>query len=167
MSKIDKTQIENFKNTLNKKVLLGGLAILMCLALIIVCSFSSFFIDPKRWQTTEFLTDELIIVAIVIMSMVSVMAMGQSSNAQNPLSRIAKARVEFFKSLAEVVKRNVNSFRQWIRKRLQPDDIKTIKKRRLRNIGIDDDFYAFFLNGYFYVPTSFYGVSVIMDVARL
>ena len=34
-------------------------------------------------------------------------------------------------------------------------------------VGIYDDFYAFFLNGYFYVPTSFYGVSVIMDVARL
>ena len=141
MSKITRTQFEQFKNTLNKKVLLGGLAILMCLALIIVCSFSAFLIDPRRWQTSEFLTDELIIVAIVIMSMVSLMFMSQSSNAQNPLSRIAKARVAFFASLDIVIKKNVNAFRQWIRKRLQPDDIKTIKKRRLRRIGIDDDLY--------------------------
>ena len=141
MNKIDKTQWEDFRNRLNKKVILGAFAILMCLALIIVCSFSAFIIDPKRIATTEFLTDELIIVAIVIMSMVSVMFMGQSSNAQNPLSRISKARGKFFASLAIVENKNVNAFRQWVRKRLQPDDIKTIKKRRLRNIGIDDDFY--------------------------
>ena len=134
----NKTQLENFKNTLNKKVLLGGFSILMCLALIIVCSFSAFIIDPSRWQTREFLTDELIIVAIVIMSMVSVMFMGQSSNAQNPLSRIAKARVEFFKSLDVVNERNVNAFRQWVRKVLQPEDVRTIKTRRLRKLGIDE-----------------------------
>ena len=136
--KLDSTQIEKVKHVLNKKVLLGGLAILMCLALIIVCSFSAFFIDPSRWQTKEFLTDELIIVAIVIMSMVSVMAMGQSSNAMNALSRISKARVAFFASLKAVEDRNVNAFRQWVRKVLQPEDIETIKLRRLRNAGVGD-----------------------------
>ena len=133
-------RVEAIKNV-NKKIVLGIFSILMCLALIVVCSFTNFIIDPKQWQTTEFLTDELIIAAIVIMSMVSVMFIGQASNAQNANSRLAKSRSEFFKSVEKVIAKGVNFFRQWIRKVLQPDDIKTIKKRRLRHIGIDDDLY--------------------------
>ena len=110
----------------------------MCLGLIIVCSFVPFIIDPSRWQTNEFLTDELIICAIVIMSMVSLMFIAQAGNAQNEQSRIAKARVSFFASLKTVIDRNVNAFRQWIRKILQPEDIQIIKERRLRALGIDD-----------------------------
>ena len=141
MKKIEKAQWEDFRNKLNKKVILGAFAILMCFALIVVCSFSAFIIDPTRIATAEFWTDELIIIAIVIMSMVSVMAMGQSNNAANPLSRISKARSSFFISLKKVEERNVNAFRQWIRKRLQPEDINTIKNRRLRKLGIDDVLY--------------------------
>ena len=129
-----KTNVDRIK-TVNKKIVLGIFSILMCLALIVVCSFTNFIIDPKQWQTEEFLTDELIIVAIVIMSMVSVMFIGQASNAQNPDSRLAKSRVSFFDSLKKVIDKNVNAFRQWIRKVLQPDDIKTIKKRRRKFIS--------------------------------
>lgn len=124
--------------TLNKKIVLGIFSILMCLALIVVCSFTNFIIDPKQWQTKEFLTDELIIVAIVIMSMISVMFIGQAGNAQNADSKLAKARVEFFKSVAEVIAKGVSAFRQWIKKVLQPDDVKSVKERRLRQLGIDD-----------------------------
>ena len=138
MSKFDKTQWEQFKNKLNRKIVLGAFAMLMCLALIIVCSFSEFIIDPRRIATNEFLTDELIIIAIVIMSMVSAMAMAQSSNAQNPLSRISKSRVVFFNSLKVIEDKNVNAFRQWVRQRLQPEDVVTIKVRRLRALGIND-----------------------------
>lgn len=137
MGKI-KTEAEKFKKTVNKKVLLGIFSILMCMGLIIVSSFVPFFIDPRQWQTKQFLTDELIISAIVIMSMVSVMFIGQASNAQNENSRIAKSRVKFFSSLDTVIQKGINSFRQWIRKVLQPEDIQIIKERRLRNLGLDD-----------------------------
>lgn len=133
-----KTEAEKIKKGINKKVILGMFSILMCLGLIIVSSFVPFFIDPRQWQTKQFLTDELIICAIVIISMVSVMFIGQASNAQNPESRVAKARVEFFASLKTVIAKGVSAFRQWIRKVMQPEDVQTIKERRLRHIGIDD-----------------------------
>lgn len=137
MGKI-RTEVEKFRKGVNRKVLLGVFSILMCLALIAVCSFVPFVIKPENWQTNEFLTDELIISAIVIMSMVSVIFIGQANNAQNELSRIAKSRVDFFASLEVVIERNVNAFRQWVRKVLQPEDIKVIKERKLRSLGIDD-----------------------------
>lgn len=133
-----KTQYEKIKKGINKKVLLGIFSILMCLGLIVVCSFVPFIIKPENWQTNEFLTDELIISAIVIMSMVSVMFIAQSSNAQKDGSNIAKARSEFFASLKDVIAKGINAFRQWIRKVLQPDDILSIKERKVRNLGIDD-----------------------------
>ena len=133
-----KTEIEKFRKGVNKKVLLGLFSIFMCLGLIIVCSFVPFIIDPGQWQTNQFLTDELIISAIVIMSMVSLIFISQSNNAQNERSNIAKARVEFFASLKTVIASGVNAFRQWIKKILQPEDIQIIKERRLRNLGIDD-----------------------------
>ena len=117
-----KTEAERLKKTVNKKVLLGIFSILMCMGLIIVSSFVPFIIDPRKWQTKQFLTDELIICAIVIMSMVSVMFIGQASNAQNEQSRIAKSRVKFFDSLDKVIAKGINAFRQWIRKVLQPED---------------------------------------------
>ena len=124
------TQIEKLREKANRKVLLGIFSILMCFGLITVCSFSRYIIDPSQWQTNEFLTDELIISAIVIMSMVSVMFIGQSSNAQNEKSRIAKARVKFFDSLKDVIAKGINSFIQWIKKVMQPEDIEIIKERR-------------------------------------
>ena len=132
------TQVEKFREKINKKVLLGLFSLLMCLGLIIVCSFVPFIIDPRRWQTNEFLTDELIISAIVIMSMVSVMFIGQANNAQSERSNIAKARAEFFVSVKTVIAKGVNAFRQWIRKVLQLEDVQTIKERKLRGLGIDD-----------------------------
>lgn len=133
-----RTEVEKFRKGVNKKVLLGIFSLLMCLGLIIVCSFVPFIIDPSQWQTNEFLTDELLVSAIVIMSMVSFMFIAQASNAQNEDSRIAKARRDFFASVKLVIERGVNAFRQWIRKILQPEDVQAIKERRLRNLGIDD-----------------------------
>lgn len=133
-----KTEAERIKKTVNKKILLGVFSILMCVGLIIVSSFVPFIIDPKRWQTKQFLTDELIICAIVIMSMVSAMFIGQAGNAQNKDSNLAKARTKFFASLELVIAMGINAFRQWIKKILQPEDIRTIKERKLRSLGIDD-----------------------------
>jgi len=137
MAKI-KIEFEKIAKGINRKIFLGLFSIFTCLALIVVSSFVPFIIDPKRWQTNEFLTDELLIAAIVIMSMVSAVFIGQAGNAQNPESKLAKSRSAFFKSLDIIVGKNVNAFRQWVRKRLQPEDVKTVKERRLRRLGIDD-----------------------------
>ena len=138
MAKNFKEQAEKFRSGLNKKVLLGVFSIFMCLGLIIVCSFVPFVIDPKQWQTNQFLTDELIISAIVIMSMVSLMFIAQASNAQNEQSNLAKARRDFFASVKEVISKGISAFRQWVKKVLQPEDVQTIKERKLRALGIDD-----------------------------
>lgn len=124
------------KKFVNRKILLGISSLVICIALIAVCSFVPFIIDPSRWQTTEFLTDELIIVAIVMFAMVSAMFIGQTSNAQNENSNLAKSRSRFFNSIQLVT--NINAFNQWVRKVLQPKDIKNMQERLMRQAGIED-----------------------------
>lgn len=119
-----------------RKVVLGISALLTCLLLIAVTSFIPFLIDPKRWQTSEFLTDELIIVAITIISMVSALFIGQSMNAAQDQSNLAKARSKFFDLVKKIT--NFNGFNQWVKKVLQPNDIKEMKIRELRSIGVED-----------------------------
>lgn len=127
---------EKAKKLFNRKVVLGLSALLVCAILIGVCSFIPFIIDPKQWQTTEFLTDELIICAIIITSMISMMFIGQAGNAQKDNSDIAKARVNFFASVKLIV--NITGFCQWIKKVFQPKDIQTMKERIMREVGITD-----------------------------
>lgn len=124
------------KKRINKKILLGASSLLITAIFIGICSFVPFLIDPSGWQTVDFLTNELIIVAIVIFSMVSTIFMGQASNAQSEESNIAKARSKFFVSLAKIT--NINSFNQWVKKKLQPNDIRDIRIRMLRQAGVDD-----------------------------
>lgn len=129
---------ERTKKTItNRKIMLGASAILVCVFLIAVCSFVPFIIDPTKWGTNEFITDELITIAIVISSMVGAIFIGQASNAQNEQSRIAKARSEFMKTV-EVVNQNVNRFIQWVKSIMQPNDLESIKRRKLRAIGVED-----------------------------
>lgn len=127
---------EKVKRYMNKKILLGISSLLICIALIAVCSFVPFIIDPTQWQTTEFLTDELIIVAIVIFAMVSSMFIGQASNAQNDKSNLAKERTNFFASKDKII--NINAFNQWVKKVMQPNDIQSMKARILRQAGVED-----------------------------
>lgn len=124
------------KKLFNRKIILGVASLLIAVILIAVCSFVPFIIDPTRWQTTEFLTDELIVCAIVIFSMVSAVFIGQASNGQNEESNLAKARVNFFASVKRITDRN--AFAQWVKKVLQPSDVRSIKERRLRENGIED-----------------------------
>ena len=136
--KIDNAKMERAKKTLlNRKIMLGVSAILVCIVLVAVCSFMPFIIDPSRWQTNEFLTDELITIAIVISSMVGAIFVGQASNAQDERSRISKARVEFFASV-KLVNEQVNKFIQWVRKVFQKEDLESIKQRQLRAVGLTD-----------------------------
>lgn len=131
-----KIDTEKVKKYMNRKVLIGASSLLICVALIAVCSFVPFIIDPTRWQTAEFLTDELIIVAIVIFAMVASVFIGQAGNANNGNSNIAKARVKFFDSVVKIT--NINAFNQWTRKVLQPKDIENMHKRILRQAGVED-----------------------------
>lgn len=132
----DLTQNEKIKKFTSRKVLLGLFAVFICAILIGVCSFVPFIIDPNQWMTTKFLTDELIICAIVIFSMVAFMFVGQAANALRDESNLAKARTKFFECIKKIT--NIFGFHQWVKKVLQPRDIQTIKERRLRAIGITE-----------------------------
>lgn len=123
-------------NKQNKKIILGVGALICCIGIIVLCSFFPFVIDPNRWQTTEFLSDELIVSAIVIFSIVCVMYIGQAYNAQNPDSNIAKAKVAFYNTSSRIT--DINAFEQWIERVLQPNDIRQEKETLLRRCGIDD-----------------------------
>lgn len=132
----DSSKYDKIRFRMNRKIVLGGLALLSCVILIAVCSFVPFSIDPSRWMTTEFLTDELMIVAIVIFSMVATMFIGQASNAQNELSNLAKARSSFFESVKRVT--NISAFGQWVRNVMQPNDIRNMQNRIMRHAGIEN-----------------------------
>lgn len=123
----------------NKKVTLGIAALICLIGIIALCSFFPFIIDPSRWQTEEFLSDELIIVAIVIFATICLMLIAQASNAMNPKSKIAQSRVRFASSVSKIIEgKRINAFGQWVKKVLQPCDIRSAKERRLVKAGIDD-----------------------------
>lgn len=121
---------------LNKKIVLGILAMILALAFIVISSFIPYIIDPSRWQTKEFLGDQLIIIAIIIFAIIATMIIGQASNAQNPKSEIAKAKVAFNTTVSEI--KDISKFNQWVKKVLQPRDIATIQERVMRKAGIED-----------------------------
>jgi len=124
------------KKQFNKKIILGVLALLSVVLCIVVSSFVPFTFQPEKIKTNKFLTNELIIVAIVIIAMVSTIFIGQASNAQSEKSKLAKARVKFFNTSEKVT--DLNGFFQWVKTVLQPRDIKAIKERKMRDVGISD-----------------------------
>ena len=132
-NKAEKTK----KILFNRKIMLGVSAIVVCMFLIGICSFVPFVIDPTRWQTKEFLTDELITVAIVLSSMVGAIFVGQASNGQDEKSSLAKSRVKFFETVAPILE-DINRFSQCVKKVLQPEDLKSMRERKLRSLGVED-----------------------------
>lgn len=126
------------KKKVNRKIILGLGAMMTCVVIVALCSFFPFIIDPKGWQTADFLSDELIIVSITIFSIVCLNIIGQAGNAQNPQSNIAKAKVRFAKTLEQVKEGGIARFSQWVRRKLQKDDLRHAKERELIKEGIDD-----------------------------
>lgn len=118
----------------NKKMVLGILTMLVILAIVVVSSFFPFILDFSRIGTTEFITDQMIIVAITITSTISMMFIAQSSNAKNPQSEIAKAKVKFMTSIAKIVNHTI--FYQWIKNVLQVNDRKDIAEKGMLRLGI-------------------------------
>lgn len=119
----------------NKKILLGVLTMVLILAIIVVSSFWPFILDPSRIGTTEFITDQLIIMAITISMTISMMFVSQAANAQNPKSELAKAKVDFANSVKRIVEHTV--FCQWIKRVLQPNDRKDIAEKGMLKLGVD------------------------------
>ena len=119
----------------NKKVLLGALTMALILAIITVSSFWPFVLDPSKICTTEFITDQMIIASITIFATISMMYVSQASNAQNPKSEIAKAKVAFDISIKRILEHTV--FFQWVKKVLQPSDRKDIAEKGMLKLGVD------------------------------
>lgn len=118
----------------NKKVFLGLVTLLLVFAIIIVSSFWPFILDPSRIMTDEFLTDELIITSIVLSATISMLFVAQASNAADERSELAKAKVEFKKSLDRILNRT--HLYQWIKKRLQPADRREIAENEMNKLLI-------------------------------
>lgn len=118
----------------NKKLLLGCLTMVVILAIIVVSSFWPFILDLSRVGTTEFITDQMIIMAITISVTIAMMFIAQVSNAQNPNSELAKAKVEFMNSIKKIV--NHTWFYQWIKRVLQVNDRKDIAEKGMLKLGI-------------------------------
>jgi hypothetical protein len=126
----------NIHRSFNRKVVLGTLALVCAALFIIIASFFPFIIDPNQWGSDEFISDELIIIAIVLFSVMAAVLIGQSNNAQNPKSELAKSKVKFIEKSGMVD--DISRFCQWVKRILQPRDIKDIKERKMRSVGIDD-----------------------------
>lgn len=125
----------------NKKILLGLMTILLIFAVIVVSSFWPFILDPQRIFTTEFLTDELLITAIVLSTTISVLFVAQASNASNPQSELAKAKVAFAESMKNIV--NHTWLYQWVKKVLQVADRKEIAEREMAKLLVPYEVFEF------------------------
>ena len=123
----------------NRKIMLGVGALICFASIIALCSFFPFVIDPSRWQTEEFLSDELIVAAIVIFSIICLMFIAQAGNAMNPKSKIAQARVRFSSSVERIFSsKRISAFSQWVRKALQPRDVRAAEERLVSRAGVED-----------------------------
>ena len=121
---------------MNRKILLGSISIILCVALIAVCSFIPLIVRPKIFLDNIFWINEALIVAITIFSLISAMFIGQASNAQDERSNLAKARASFLETKKKII--NINAFSQWIKKVMQPNDVNAVKERKMREVGIED-----------------------------
>lgn len=130
--------VEKFKGLVNKKVILGALALAMAFFTICICSFIPYIIKPENLTSAKFLTDCLINAAITILAMVATMFIGQASNAQDPRSNIAKNTARFIKTKEELDSVGLFGFKQWIKKVQQPRDILDTKEKMLLKSGVDD-----------------------------
>ena len=119
----------------NKKILLGIMTMALVFAIIVVSSFWPFILDPSKIGTTEFITEQMIIVAITIFATVSMMYVSQASNAQNPRSEIAKAKVAFEISIKKILEHTV--FYQWVKRVLQQNDKKDVAEKGMLKLGVD------------------------------
>ncbi len=135
------TTSEQIKKYLNKKMILGVSALLLGVAIIFVCSIVPLAIDPKQWNDAGFISDEMIIIALTVLGEVCLLMIGQSYNEAQPVSKLARAIVDFNRSIETLIDTKIVAFDQWIRRVLEPQDQKDRYKRLLRNAGIENTHY--------------------------
>lgn len=135
------TTSEQIKKYLNKKMILGVSALMLGVAIIFVCSIIPLAIDPSHWNDAGFISDEMIIIALTILGEVCLLMIGQSYNEAQPVSKLARAIVDFNKSLDTYIDTKIVAFDQWIVRVLEPKDQKDRYKRLLRNAGIENTHY--------------------------
>ena len=123
----------------NKKLSLGILTMFVVLAIVVVSSFFPFILDFSRIGTMEFITDQMIIMAITITAMISMMFVAQVSNASNKDSEICKAKVSFMQSMAKITNHTI--FYQWVKRVLQVNDKKDIAEKEMLKLGIPYNVY--------------------------
>ena len=123
----------------NKKIILGVLTMIVILAIVVVSSFFPFILDPSRIGTNEFITDQMIIMAITITATISMMFIAQSSNANNEKSELCKAKVQFMASMKLIT--NHTWFYQWVKKVLQVNDRKDIAEKEMAKLGVSFEVY--------------------------
>ena len=124
---------EKIKKLGNRKLVLGFGAMVGCIAIVFVVSLFPFVLDPSQIGTTEWWTNEIILVVLTIYSVIVVMFMGQTANASDERSNLAKARVRFNEQFSKIKR---CEFEQWVIKVLQPTDQARVYKRILDTIGI-------------------------------
>ena len=135
------TTSEQIKKYLSKKMILGVAALMFGVAIIFVCSIVPLAIDPKQWNDATFISDEMIVIALTVLGEVCLLMIGQSYNEAQPVSKLARARVDFDKSLESNIGAKIVAFDQWIRAVLEPNDQKDKYKRLLRNAGLENTHY--------------------------
>jgi hypothetical protein len=124
------------KKYFNKKIILGGLAMVLVFVIIIVSSIFPLLIDPSKWASSSFISNEIIVSAITIMSMVCMMFIGQAVNAQDEKSKLAKARASFFLKRDVIKDDKITAFQQRIKFVLEPRDQSAKIERVLQEVGI-------------------------------
>ena len=129
---------ERLERLTNRKIILGITALSMGLIVICISSFVPYVFKPERLHSEAFITDLIINACIVILATISMLFISQTSNAQNPKSKIAKSTAAFRISKDLVKTKGYRKFRQWIKKVQQPGDIADIKERILMSAGIED-----------------------------
>lgn len=136
MKKPELTPAEMADKYVNKKIMLGGMALLFGIAMIVLFTFVPYSWQPERLASNEFITDTLIIVAITLMGMVCLIFISQATNANNKASKIAQSMSAFKTSKEKIADKH--AFKQWIKSVQQPKDLQDIKERILMKVGVDD-----------------------------
>lgn len=141
MSNSGLTTSEKAKKFLTKKMLLGVTALIVGVAIIFVSSIVPLMIDPSQWNNAGFISDEIINVALTILGEVCLIMIGQAYNQATDISNLAKARVEFDKSVEENVGDKITGFDQWIKQVLEPRDQHSRYTRLLHYLSIENEKY--------------------------
>lgn len=142
MKKLEGTSIEKAKGIIrSKKLVLGLLSFVLVLAMIVVSAFSELTMNPSNWKSSEFISKELIQVAIAVMSMICFINIGKSGNALDPRSEIAKSRKEFNDSIAKIKESGINAFLQWVKQVKQKNDQHDENEYLLNSVGIENKHY--------------------------